>query len=145
MLVSEQTSPTLQPSAHVSTQAPAAFTSASQDVYGPTCQENYPPASAFVDLSDDSDDSEQYSYSEPDEGEPSDSGDKHEITEDMNYQETVRSVRSFMGWNHIPVFEADLVNWTRATIPGRVMFLNVLPVFQSQCHQTTGCARNWKD
>ena len=25
----------------------------------------------------------------------------------MNYHETVRSVRSFMGWNHIPVFEAD--------------------------------------
>ena len=36
----------------------------------------------------------------------SDSGEKHEVTEDMNYRETVQSVRSFMGWNHIPVFEA---------------------------------------
>ena len=29
-------------------------------------------------------------------------------TEDMTYRETVRSVRSFMGWNHIPVYESDL-------------------------------------
>ena len=35
---------------------------------GPTSQEVYPLASAFVDLPDDPDDSEQYSYSEPDEG-----------------------------------------------------------------------------
>ena len=66
-----------------------------------------PPASAYVDLPDDLDDSEQYSYSEPDEGELSDSGDSHEVTEDMNYRETVRSVRLFMGWNLIPVFEED--------------------------------------
>ena len=40
-------------------------------------------------------------------GELSDSGEKHEVTEDMNYWENVQSVRSLMGWNHIPVFEAD--------------------------------------
>ena len=34
--------------------------------------------------------------------------DKPEQTEDMNYWETVRSIRSFMGWNHIPTFESDL-------------------------------------
>ena len=55
----------------------------------------------------DPEDSDHYSASEPDEGELSDTGEKQEVTEDMNYRETVRSVRSFMGWNHIPVFEAD--------------------------------------
>ena len=34
--------------------------------------------------------------------------DKPEQTEELNYRETVRSVRSFMGWNHIPTFESDL-------------------------------------
>ena len=34
--------------------------------------------------------------------------DKQDQTEDMTYRETVRSVRSFMGWNHIPVYESDL-------------------------------------
>ena len=44
-----------------------------------------------------------------DEGEiSSDILDRPEQTEDMNYRETVRSIRSFMGWNHIPTFESDL-------------------------------------
>ena len=44
-----------------------------------------------------------------DEGEiSSDTLEKPEQTEDMNYRETVRSIRSFMGWNHIPTFESDL-------------------------------------
>ena len=34
--------------------------------------------------------------------------DKPELTEDMNYRETVRSIISFMGWDHIPTFENDL-------------------------------------
>ena len=34
--------------------------------------------------------------------------DRQDQTEDMTYRETVRSVRSFMGWNHIPVYESDL-------------------------------------
>ena len=29
-------------------------------------------------------------------------------TEDMNYRETVRSIRSFIGWTYIPDFESDL-------------------------------------
>ena len=52
-----------------------------------------------------------------DEGELSDSGDKHEVTEDMIYRETVRSVRSFMGWNHIPVFEADFSERDKSNNP----------------------------
>ena len=38
----------------------------------------------------------------------SDTIDRQDQTEDMTYCEKVRSVRSFMGWNHIPVFESDL-------------------------------------
>ena len=34
--------------------------------------------------------------------------DKQDQTEDMTYRETVRSVCSFMGWNHIPIYESDL-------------------------------------
>ena len=34
--------------------------------------------------------------------------DKQDQTEDMTYHETFREVRSFMGWNHIPVHESDL-------------------------------------
>ena len=33
--------------------------------------------------------------------------DSTEQTEDMTYRETVRSVRSFMGWDHIPTFDTD--------------------------------------
>ena len=51
------------------------------------------------------------SYSEDqvsDEGEiSSDTLDRPEQTEDMNYRETVRSIWSFMGWNHIPTFESE--------------------------------------
>ena len=35
----------------------------------------------------------------------------------MNYQETVLSVRSFMGWNHIPVFEADFGETDKSNNP----------------------------
>ena len=34
--------------------------------------------------------------------------DRQDHTEDMTYRETVRSVHSFMAWNHIPVYECDL-------------------------------------
>ena len=43
-----------------------------------------------------------------DEGEvSSDLIDRQDQTEDMIYRETVMSVRSFMGWNHIPIYESD--------------------------------------
>ena len=37
----------------------------------------------------------------------SDTLDKPEQTEDMNYRETVMSIWSFMGWNHIPTSDSD--------------------------------------
>ena len=53
--------------------------------------------------------SEQSERSDSDEGEIlSDSLERPDQTEEMNYRETVRSVRSFMGWTHIPDFESDL-------------------------------------
>ena len=33
-----------------------------------------------------------------------DSGDRQDITEDINNRETVRSVGSFMGWNYIYLY-----------------------------------------
>ena len=42
-----------------------------------------------------------------DDGHFSDVMDPPEQTEDMSYRETVRSVRAFMGWHHIPAFETD--------------------------------------
>ena len=43
------------------------------------------------------------------EGELSSDGlEKQEQTEDLTFRETVRSIRSFMGWDYIPVFESDL-------------------------------------
>ena len=42
-----------------------------------------------------------------DEGQLSDVTDPPEQTEDMSYRETVRSVRAFMGWHHIPAFKTD--------------------------------------
>ena len=49
---------------------------------------------------------EQYDSDEGDGS--SDTTDKPEQTEDMNDRETVQSIWSFMGWNHIPTFQNDL-------------------------------------
>ena len=40
-----------------------------------------------------------------DDGQLSDTTETPEQTEEMSYRETVRSVRSYMGWHHIPTFE----------------------------------------
>ena len=47
-------------------------------------------------------------HSESDEGKISFTLEHPDQTEEMNYRETVRSIRSFMGWTHIPDFESDL-------------------------------------
>ena len=44
----------------------------------------------------------------------SDTTDKTEQTEDMNYRKTIRSVRSFMGWHHIPTFESDFTELNKS-------------------------------
>ena len=54
-------------------------------------------------------DSEEHSGSVSESEENTESPpDKQEIMEEHNYRETVRSVHSFMGWDHIPTFESDL-------------------------------------
>ena len=52
-----------------------------------------------------------------DEGQLSDVTDPPEQTEDMSYRETVRSVRSFMGWHHIPAFETDYAEPDKSNNP----------------------------
>ena len=47
------------------------------------------------------------SFSGSEDGQLSDSTETPEQTEDVTYRETVHSVRSFMGWHHIPTFESD--------------------------------------
>ena len=51
------------------------------------------------------------------EGQLSDSNDSPEQTEDMSYRETVRSVRAFMGWHHIPMFETDYSELDKSNNP----------------------------
>ena len=47
----------------------------------------------------------EVSEPEPDDQQYPDSADKHRASEDQNYRETVRGVRAFMGWTHIPDLE----------------------------------------
>ena len=48
----------------------------------------------------------EVSHSEPEYPQDSDSGEKDKIlSEDQNYRETVRGVRAFMAWTHIPDLE----------------------------------------
>ena len=74
-----------------------------------TCACAFPPDTQdtlFEQISEDDFD-QSGSCSGSDEGKLSDSTEPPEQTEDMTYRETVRSVRSFMGWYHIPTFESD--------------------------------------
>ena len=49
----------------------------------------------------------------------SDNIEKQEQTEDLTFRETVRSIRSFMGWDHIPVFGSDLAEPDKSNNPWR--------------------------
>ena len=51
-----------------------------------------------------------------DEGEISDS-EATEQNEEMNYRETCRAVRAFLGWNHIPDFELSISDGDRSDNP----------------------------
>ena len=54
------------------------------------------------------------------EGELSSDGlEKQEQTEDLTFRETVRSIRSFMGWDYIPVSESDLAEPDKTNNPWR--------------------------
>ena len=82
----------------------------SQEQYGESFPLSFtgPPKVDDIPLSE-THDSEEYSGSVSESEESTESPqDKQEITEELNYRETIRSVRSFMGWDHIPTFESDL-------------------------------------
>ena len=49
----------------------------------------------------------------------SDNIEKQEQTEDLTFRQTVQSIRSFMGWDHIPVFESDLAEPDKSNNPWR--------------------------
>ena len=72
----------------------------SQEESGP-----YEQVSDYDDEDDDRDWSRELLGS--DDGHLSDSTEIPEQTEEMSYRETVRSVRSYMGWHHIPTFETN--------------------------------------
>ena len=48
---------------------------------------------------------ENYRYGSPDRDLPREEAADQEVSEEANYRETMRGVRSFMGWNKIPEFE----------------------------------------
>ena len=52
-----------------------------------------------------------------DEGQLSDTTETPEQTEEMSYRETVRSVRSYMGWHHIPTFETTYLEPDKSNNP----------------------------
>ena len=66
------------------------------------------PQEQYEQVSDDDlDRSASASGSGSEDGHFSDVADPPEQTEDMSYRETLRSVRAFMGWHHIPAFKTD--------------------------------------
>ena len=79
-------------------------------------------------------------HSDSDEGEIfSDTSECPDQTEEMNYRETVRSIRSFMGWTHIPDFESDLNQADKSNNP--LKGKNPKRPALWLCHPTTGSAR----
>ena len=81
-------------------------------------------------------------HSESDEGEiSSDTLECPDLTEEMSYRETVRSIRSFMGWTHIPDFESDLNEPDKSNNPWKGKNPK-RPVYLLLCRQMTGSARN---
>ena len=64
------------------------------------------PQEQYAQVSDDELD-RSASGSGSEDGHFSDVADPPEQTEDMSYRETVRSVRAFMGWHHIPAMPPD--------------------------------------
>ena len=83
---------------------PAAATGASF-IVSDSSYRDLPPQELYEELSGE----EEESTAE--EGEASSEViDRQDQTEDMTYRETVSSVRSFMGWSHIPVYGSDKSN-----------------------------------
>ena len=74
---------------------------------GGACAYPQDPEDAPFDTEQFSDIEQSGTLSDSEDEQLSDSTERPEQAEDMTYRETVRSVRAFMGWHHIPTFETD--------------------------------------
>ena len=94
------TGPTSRPSS-------TAFQPDQEQIFTSACA--YPRDTETAPYEQISDDDVDWSdtFSGSDDGQLSDSTEAPEQTESMSYRETVWSVRSYMGWHHIPTFETD--------------------------------------
>ena len=77
----------------------------------------FPPATEVDPYEQVSEDERSVTFSGSDEGQLSDSTETLEQTEDMSYRETVWSIRSFMGWHHIPAFKTDYAEPDKSNNP----------------------------
>ena len=77
------------------------------------------------------------------EWELSESEEKRELSEDMNYRETVRSVRAFLGWSFIPDFELDTGGTDSSNNPWKGKYPK--KTGQWKCQLMTGCVKKWND
>ena len=69
------------------------------------------------------------------------SEEKRELSEDMNYRETVRSVCAFLGWNFIPDFELDTGGTDSSKNPWKEKIPRKPVKFQWKCQLITRCVK----
>ena len=84
-----------------------AYPSGYEQSFGGACAYPPDPDDAPFDTEQFCDIEQSGTLSDSEDEQLSDSTERPEQTEDMSYRETVRSVRSFMGWDHIPTFDTD--------------------------------------
>ena len=105
----------------------------------------FPPATEVDPYEQVSEDERSVKFSGSDDGQLSDSTETLEQTEDMSYRETVRSIRSFIGWHHIPAFETDYSEPDKSNNPWKSKNPRKPTRISVATPRMTGCARNWKD
>ena len=110
------TGPPSQPATETVTASSVAFTGSGGVFFIPEQAYRNTPG---LELSEEDNSEPELSGGE-EEGELSSDGlEKQEQTEDLTFRETVRSIRSFMGWDYIPVFESDLAEPDKSNNPWR--------------------------
>ena len=110
------TGPSNQPSAQTASDSSAVLTGSGDVSFLPEQSYRNPPEQQLSE----EENSEADLSGGAEEGELSSDGlEKQEQTEDLTFRETVRSIRSFMGWDYIPVFESDLAEPDKTNNPWR--------------------------
>ena len=66
---------------------------------------------------------------------PQDEGLDQELSEEANYRETIKGVRSFMGWHQILDFDSSSPSSLEPSLPGK---------YPSSYRQMNGFAESWK-